>query len=240
MKEVVTTDNSHTLYSERYDEHYHSLKDGALSETFFKHILPAFSVHQGRDELAILDICFGLGYNTLASLHHLQKELPGTRVHIYSPELDGALLDSLMDLEYPGEFDTLKGVLETVVKNGYYEDANRSIELFRGDALRFLEQLHTREIKIDIIYQDPFSPKKNSELWSLEYFKKIDALAGESLVGTTYSQARAVRERLASLGYMLYEQRYDGVRSGTVFSKKMLQEGPHLKILKNFAKTIDI
>ncbi len=50
-----------------FDESYHSQKDGALRESLEKHIIPAFKFSKDRDEITILDIGFGLGYNT--SLH---------------------------------------------------------------------------------------------------------------------------------------------------------------------------
>ena len=69
-KWVQSDDGSYTAYSSEYDEHYHSTKDGALNESLKKHIEPAFVLHGGKSHLRLIDICFGLGFNTLLSLHY--------------------------------------------------------------------------------------------------------------------------------------------------------------------------
>ena len=66
MQKVTTNDGTLTLKSEKYNECYHS-SEGAVTETLYKHIYPAFSVVD-KDEIKILDICFGLGYNTFLSI----------------------------------------------------------------------------------------------------------------------------------------------------------------------------
>jgi len=62
-----TADGSFTAYSEIFDEHYHSVKDGALKETLYKHIYPAFKLTPKKESYKILDICFGLGFNSLCA-----------------------------------------------------------------------------------------------------------------------------------------------------------------------------
>jgi len=61
-KMVESEDGSFTAYSSEFDEHYHSTRDGALHESLYKHVVPAFEHHKDKDELSILDICFGLGF----------------------------------------------------------------------------------------------------------------------------------------------------------------------------------
>jgi len=39
---VQSEDGSFTAYSKKFDEHYHSLKDGAYTEALYKHVIPAF------------------------------------------------------------------------------------------------------------------------------------------------------------------------------------------------------
>ena len=72
---VLSEDGSFTAYSKEYDEHYHSTKDGALNESILKHVLPAFKIKKNLEEINILDICFGLGFNTLATLYYHKKKL---------------------------------------------------------------------------------------------------------------------------------------------------------------------
>ena len=73
-----TNDGSVGLFSPDADDIYHSTY-GALTEAYEKFILPAefekyFAKH---DEIKILDICFGIGYNTKSFLNYfLEKILP--------------------------------------------------------------------------------------------------------------------------------------------------------------------
>ena len=52
-----TNDGSYTLYSKQYNQNYHSIQDGALSESLFKHVIPALTILKENDEITILDIC---------------------------------------------------------------------------------------------------------------------------------------------------------------------------------------
>ncbi|WP_457606958.1 tRNA (5-methylaminomethyl-2-thiouridine)(34)-methyltransferase MnmD [Nitratifractor sp.] len=222
---VETADGSLTLYSERFDECYHSTRDGALKESLRKHVLPAFSLLGEREEVTILDICFGLGYNTLATLHHvLANDLP-IRVRILSPEFDEALVRSLKDFDYPPEFEPLRPVIEAISEKLHYEDERFRIDVLIGDAREILDDLAAEwpsTLSFDIVYQDAFSPKKNPLLWTREYFAQIRRLASEDLILTTYSSATPVRMGLYENGFLLYEAPSEGVRPGTIASLRPL------------------
>jgi len=211
MKEVITNDGTLTLKSEKFNECYHS-SEGALSETLYKHIYPAFSVVK-KDEIKILDICFGLGYNTFLSILNRPKN---TKLKIYSPEFDEQLVKSLKGFQYPKEFESIKHIIDEVSQNYFYKDEFIEIEVFIGDAREYIKKLEN----IDIVYQDAFSPKVNTELWTIEYFRDIEKLNPKII--TTYSVATPVRYALYSLGYNIYTHPYDNIRLGTLASKEEL------------------
>lgn len=60
----MTNDYSVGLYDESVNDIYHSAY-GALTEAFEKFVLPALDVIQSKN-LKVLDICYGIGYNTKA------------------------------------------------------------------------------------------------------------------------------------------------------------------------------
>ena len=70
FKAKFTEDGTVGLYSDEVDDIYHS-KFGALSEAYEKFIFPAdFSSFLSKhNEIKILDLCFGIGYNTKAFLN---------------------------------------------------------------------------------------------------------------------------------------------------------------------------
>jgi len=221
-KEVVTEDGTKTLYSQEFDECYHSTKDGALQESLNKHIIPAFSLTD-KKELIILDICYGLGYNTLTTLYYIKSQNLDTKAHIISPELDKELVQSLKEFNYPDEFTEFKEIITQLSENFYYEDKNCKIEILIGDAR---EQIKTINSKIDILYQDAFSPKKNPALWSYEYFRDIKKIASKDIIITTYSSATPVRMSLHKNAFNLYAPPKSNVRSGTIASLKELNLEP--------------
>jgi tRNA U34 5-methylaminomethyl-2-thiouridine-forming methyltransferase MnmC len=216
---VVTKDGTKTLFSYEFNESYHSNKDGALEESLKKHVIPAFRFQKSKDKLVILDICFGLGYNTLATIYYIKKHNLNTKIHIISPEFDKALIESLNEFEYPKEFEPLKEIIEKLSKNFYYEDKQFKIEILLGDARESIPKIKE---PIDIVYQDAFSPKKNPLLWTKEYFADIKKLSKETTILTTYSVASSVRLGLYENGFNIFLYKDKGVRQSTIASLSML------------------
>ena len=216
---IMTQDGTKTLFSCEFNEAYHSTKDGALHESLEKHVKPALFFQKDKKSLVILDICFGLGYNSLATLYYIKKYNLSTKVHIISPELDKSLIKSLDSFEYPKEFDCFKNIIKKLSQNFYYEDEQFKIDILIGDARKLLPNITT---KIDIAYQDAFSPKHNPLLWTKEYFSDIRALSKNDTIITTYSTATSVRMGLYENGYNIFIFKGDNVRSSTITSLKML------------------
>jgi tRNA U34 5-methylaminomethyl-2-thiouridine-forming methyltransferase MnmC len=218
-KLITTKDGTKTLFSMEFNEAYHSIKDGALTESLEKHIKPALSLQKNKEKLVILDICFGLGYNTLSTLYYIKKYNLETKIEIISPELDIGLIKSLKTFEYPKEFNQFQNIINELSSNLYYEDTQFKIEILIGDARNIVPQI---DKKIDILYQDAFSPKHNPLLWTKEYFADIRALSKKDTIITTYSVASAVRMGLYENGYNIFLLKGKNVRSSTVASLSML------------------
>jgi len=219
-KLVLCEDGTYTLYSKEFDEPYHSTKDGALHESLEKHVKPSFSLKSHQEKLTIVDICFGLGYNTFATLYYIKKNNLKTTVHILSPEFDEGLIRSLDTFDFPPEFDTLKDIIQAVATDLYYEDEQFKIEIIIGDARQSIPQIKE---KIDIVYQDAFSPAHNPLLWTKEWFHDIRAICKDDAILTTYSTAAAIRLGLYENGFYIFVHRAEMMRYSTVASWKMLE-----------------
>ena len=217
---TLSEDGSFTAYSKEYNEHYHSTKDGALYESLVKHVIPAFELLEDKKELRILDICFGLGFNTLATIYYVQKNHINTKIKIYSPELDADLVKSLTSFTYPKEFDSLKHIIDAIVTDGFYKDEQFYVEVFLGDARKYI--LDFKEEEFDIVYQDAFSPSSNPILWTREYFSDIRKIIKETGILTTYSIALATRLALYENGFKLYLNEGEGFRKSTLASASSL------------------
>lgn len=216
-KAVQSDDGSFTAYSVVFGEHYHSTKDGALHESLSKHVIPALAHTHDKDEIFILDICFGLGFNTLATLYALE----GTdkKLTVYSPEFDQELIASLKDFVYPKEFEKYKEIVLSLSSSGRYESDSLCIYIVLGDARVYVKET---DIKFDVVYQDAFSPKSNPLLWTSEYFQDISSLMKEDAILTTYSISLPTRIALYENGLNVYLHKGEGFRSSTLASKSSL------------------
>jgi len=218
-KAIESEDGSFTAYSTEFEEHYHSTKDGALHESLSKHVLPALRHTHSKDEITILDICFGLGFNTFATLHALKDS--DKKINIYSPEFDKELISSLKHFNFPKDFDDFKEIITAISEEGKYESDKLSITIYLGDARAFVNET---DVKFDIVYQDAFSPKSNPALWTSEYFKDISSLMKEDAILTTYSIALPIRIALHENALQVYLHKGEGFRSSTLACKSVLDE----------------
>ena len=217
---MLCEDGSNTLFSKEFNEPYHSTKDGALHESLEKHVKPTFSIKKNQDSLTILDICFGLGYNTFATLYHIKKNNLTTKVHIISPEFDEGLVRSLSTFSFPPEFNFLKSIIKSISDTLFYEDEQFKIEILLGDARKSVPKIKE---SIDVIYQDAFSPAHNPLLWTKEFFADMAKLSKEDTILTTYSTAASVRLGLYENGFYIFIHRAELMRYSTVASIKMLE-----------------
>jgi len=234
---VESEDGSYTAFSTEFQEHYHSTRDGALHESLYKHVIPAFEHHKMRDELTILDICFGLGFNTLATLYYMKKHHISKKIYIYSPEFDGDLIASLVDFNYPDIFDEFLPIIKALSRDKIYKDDTIYIELYIGDARLFLQET---TVQFDVVYQDAFSPVSNPTLWTQEYFKDIGSLLKDDGILTTYSMALKTRLALYENGFNLYLNQGENHRDATVASKQRLTQYPQVNMEHKIACNPDV
>ena len=220
IEHIITNDGTPTLYSKQFDQHYHSVKEGALNESLSKHVIPALTYHKDKKELTILDICFGIGYNTLATLYYILSQNLNHKVHIYSPEFDLDLIHSIRNFNYPKEFQSLLPIIQEISQNLYYEDEKCKIEIYNGDAREYLQILYNQNILFDTVYQDAFSSEVNRLLWTQEYFAQIKKILNDDAIVTTYSIATPIRLSIYNNGFNIYEYKPENSNRITIALNK--------------------
>jgi len=183
MKLIKTKDSSFTVYSDKYNECYHSVS-GALEESLKKFLEPCMI----RDSMKILDIGFGLGYNIGMAVHKFKN------LKIISLEKDILNLDNI---KVPEWFEETYYKIRKTAKDRYYKD-DSEIKIILGDAVETIKQINE---KFDAVFLDPFSPKKNPEMWILDFFKEIKKRMNKNSVLATYSCAGIVRRNLRETGF---------------------------------------
>lgn len=208
-----TQDGSYTLFSDQYQQNFHSVKDGAMNESLYKHVIPMYNIFHNKNEIHILDICFGLGYNIFATIYYFRSQNKSTKLFFYSPELDSNLIKSLNSFEYPEELSFANQIIMALIKDGKYTDEYIEIELFIGDARKYIKSLKN---PIDVVYQDAFSSDVNKELWTVEYFSDIKKVLSRKALITTYSIATPVRLAMYENNFRIYEYQTKLKRKSTL------------------------
>ncbi len=199
MEEIKTRDGSVTFHNADYDEAYHSRTVGAIEEAMEKYVKPA----KINDNMAVLDFCFGLGYNSLAALYAADK------LRIVALEHDRKILAKIKAMEVPERFKDKYELIRSAAEGHYYHDRDYTIKLFLGDAKVSLIMIKE---KFDAVFFDPFSPKKCPELWTEEVFRAVYKLMKKGARLTTYSCATHVRENMRKAGLT--------VKDGVIFGRK--------------------
>ncbi len=198
---IITEDGSNTLFSKKYNQPFHDLKTGAIKESLTKHVIPAFDFHKEKKHLRILDICFGIGYNTLSTIFYILKNNLNISIEIFSPEFDLKLIKSLEEFKYPNEFNEILPIIKALSKDLKYKDDTISITICISDAREYIKTLKN----IDIVYQDAFSSEVNKELWTVEYFRDIFKICNENAILTTYAVSTNIRLSLYESGFEIYQ-----------------------------------
>jgi len=200
--EILTKDGSYSLRSVFFKENFHSLS-GALEETKIKFIAPSDLQRFKEKSVNVLDICFGLGYNSASLLNELIKQK--SYLNLYALEIDKKPLEySLRNESYLKLWaPKIKTIFESLYRKDYFEDQSFKCSLLWGDAREKINIIPS-SIKFDLIYLDGFSPQKCPQLWTMEFLSKVTEKLNSQGYLITYSSSAAVRKTLRNLGLEIF------------------------------------
>ncbi len=200
--EVLTKDGSYSLRSMFFQENFHSVL-GALEETKLKFTSTSNLQRFKGKSLNVLDICFGLGYNSASLLNELIKQK--SYLNLYALELDKKPLEyslsneSFLKLWAP----KVKTIFESLYRKDYFEDQFFKCSVLWGDAREKINIIPS-SIKFDLIYLDGFSPQKCPQVWTIEFLSKVVENLNSQGFLITYSSSAAVRKTLRNLGLEIF------------------------------------
>lgn len=194
---VLTEDGTFTLVSDEYGEPYHSVYAGALTECLEKFIKPSRVLDWAKNlqELRVLDVGFGLGYNLSVLIVQLREKYPNLRIKAIS--LEKRLQKDIPLL--PGKYGEIQKLLLENLPS--FEADGISWRLLLGDARESIKDLSG--FGFHLVLHDPFSPYKNPELWSYHFLQKIKESMHEEGTWISYSASLPVRKALKELGFYL-------------------------------------
>ena len=202
FKEIKTEDGSISLRSLFFKENFHSL-EGALKETKIKFTNPSDLKRFKNKSITVLDICFGLGYNSASLFNDLIRQ--NSFINWYALEIDKKPLNfslgnkSFHKLWHP---KVLK-IFESLYQKNNYEDQFFKCNIFWGEAREKIKNIPSN-IKFDLIYLDGFSPQKCPQLWTIEFLAKATQKLNPHGYLITYTSSAAVRKSLRTLGLDIF------------------------------------
>ncbi len=197
-----TGDGSETFFSEAFGEAFHS-RHGASQEALIKFVRPCRLPERAatRDCLRVLDICYGLGYNSAAALDAIWAVAPGCRVELQALEIDPQVCRqaAAQNLLAPWR-SPVPELLQTLAGELVVSVPQLSARLRLGDARQTLQALQREGFVADAIFLDPFSPPKCPQLWTVEFIALAAACLAPDGYLATYACAAALRTALQQAG----------------------------------------
>ena len=198
---VLTDDGSYSINSKEINHKIETLhtSTGAISESFEKFIKPMKFNYE--EDIAILDICAGLGYNSSAAIEDFMKNSSKSNLTIDMVEISYATLACGLLIPSPIKAHdiTKKAIENELIKQDYATlsletceiPENIDINVYIEDARQTVQKL--KDNTYDAIFLDPFSQNMAPELFSLEFFKEFRRVIKDNGIVATYTSSAPVR-----------------------------------------------
>jgi tRNA U34 5-methylaminomethyl-2-thiouridine-forming methyltransferase MnmC len=200
----ITEDGSFTFFSEAFNETFHS-RQGARQEAFLKFAQATDLVSRSQQShLRLLDVCYGLGYNTAAALETIWAINPDCHVEVYGLELDATVPQAaIAPAVIAGWSPSVQEILRAIAHQHQCLLPRLTASLLIGDARQTIQPLAQMEFQADAIFFDPFSPRRCPQLWTVEFFQQVANCLAPAGKLATYSRSAAVRSALLAAGLSL-------------------------------------
>jgi tRNA U34 5-methylaminomethyl-2-thiouridine-forming methyltransferase MnmC len=199
-----TADGSSTFFSTEFGEYFHSTQ-GAKEEALLKFAEPCqLAQKDQKPVLRLLDVCYGLGYNTAAALEVIWANNPNCRVELIALELDAtvprtAIAHNLLE----SWSEPIPQLLEVLATSLQIQTDRFQAQVYLGDARTTIQSLPQANFQADAIFLDAFSPRRCPQLWTVEFFEQLGNCCAATGRLATYSCAASVRSALIATGFKI-------------------------------------
>ncbi len=206
----TTADGSQTFWSSTFGEAFHS-NFGAKQEAEAKFIAPTHLLQQAqykkqfRQPVRVLDVCYGLGYNSAAAMEVCTAV--GTDLEIigleWNPDVPRQVIQQDLHRIWSVPVQNCLTVLADAQQIELVTDGGGTItgKLIIGDARQTIQAVPLGWA--DAIFLDPFSPPRCPQLWTVEFLTALGMRLSPTGYLATYSCAGAVRSALQQAGLQI-------------------------------------
>ncbi len=234
-----TEDGSYTFYSEEFQESFHS-SFGAKQEAEVRYIEPCGikQLAAKQSTIRLLDVCYGLGYNSAAALEAIWSINPECQVELIALEISADVPRQAIEHNLLNQWRSpVPQLLAELGNKSLVKEKFLTAELLLGDARQTIQSVVKKNWQADAIFLDPFSPRKCPQLWTVEFLALVSKCLAPTRRLATYSCSAAIRAALIVNGLKISSITGAGRKSpGTLatFEYKTLpslsqEEQEHLK-----------
>ncbi|NND33506.1 MAG: tRNA (5-methylaminomethyl-2-thiouridine)(34)-methyltransferase MnmD [Saprospiraceae bacterium] len=196
---VLTQDGSHTLYSSRFEDSYHSIH-GAIQESRHIYIQAGLShLHSETEKIDILEVGLGTGLNYLLTREYA-GQYPELTLAYDAYEMYPVPQQIINQLNY-GEFlsDPWFRQLHQLEWNRMHQlSVNFSMGKYHAD----IREMNAIE-RYNLIFFDAFAPEKQPEMWEEAVVRRIGQAAKKGAILVTYCSQGAFQRTLRSTGFRI-------------------------------------
>lgn len=217
----LTADGSFTFFSTEFGQTFHS-HYGARQEAELKFTQPLQLARKAQQPaLRLLDICYGLGYNTAAALATIWAVNPNCRIEWVGLELDATVPKAALSHDLLNSWPApIPQLLTQLATSCQIQTDRLQAQLLVGDARQTIQPVCESGFQADAIFLDPFSPPSCPQLWTVEFLGLVAQCLHPNGLLATYSCSAAVRAALIAAGLQIRSTSPVGRRSpGTVACK---------------------
>jgi tRNA U34 5-methylaminomethyl-2-thiouridine-forming methyltransferase MnmC len=203
--EIVTvTSGARSLRSRQHGETFHPVV-GPMTEARALHVEQQRLVERAsaaNEAFVIWDVGLGAAANAVAVLEAFCDFEGVARIELHSfDETTAPLAFALTHAESLGYVAAHRHAIERLLDSGETNDARVTWRLHRGD---FRQRMADAPAPHAILY-DPYSPRANPGLWTLEHFQALHARLdpARGCLWSNYTRSTAVRVTLLLAGFFV-------------------------------------
>ncbi len=178
---------------------------GPMQEARNLHVAQQRIPERLRDGFILWDVGLGAAANAIAAIDAISWAPGNGVVHLHSFDLSTSALSFALEhaeaLEYPITYvQALGELLRTGSAAIRISSWRIDWHLHLGD---FTQRVHERNLPEapDAVFYDPYSPKRNRKMWTLEHLERLRRILTRPCTATSYTRSTAMRVTFLCAGF---------------------------------------